>query len=389
MPEDPERPEYKVYRARPRLLGGGARTPAAEPRDPLRELREQRPGRDGRDRDGGPGYEVHRAGGGRGFPRLPRRGPRSPLSIGRIVRWALTAALAWVLLSAVVFMVSAQLRQGDLSGDVSRALDGGGYTLTSPNNILVLGSDARTKKTAEPGSTVGGPSRSDSILLVRTGGGASSRLSIPRDTIVDIPGHGRNKINAAFAIGGPPLAIQTIQDYLGIEIHHVAEVDFENFPELIDALGGIDIRTSCVISRINGGYRNGGFTLRLPGGESHIDGDEALALARTRKNECNPQEDDLTRARRQQKIFAAIKDRVLSPATFVRLPWVAWEAPGAVRTDMAGPSLLGLFGAIAIGGTPETRVLKPSGGATLPDGGAGLVVSDADRAAAVERFLDG
>ena len=384
MPPDPRRPDYKVYRARPRLLGGRGK----DDRGPVDELRGLR-GDSGRPTDEKPPYEVHRAGGRRpGVPKLPVRGrgrPRMRLSAGRLLRWLAVAALAWVAVSAVVFMVSAQLRQGDLSGDVSGALDDGGYPLTSPNNVLVLGSDARTKTTAEPGSTIGGPSRSDSILLIRTGGGASSRLSIPRDTIVEIPGYGREKVNAAFAIGGPALAITTIKRFLGIEIHHVVEVDFENFPALIDSLGGIDIRTPCVISRINGGFKNGGYTLRLRRGENRIDGDQALALARTRSNECRPQENDLTRARRQQQIFAAIKSRILSPSTFVRLPWVSWEAPGAVRSDMAGPTLIGLFGAIATGGTPETRILEPDG----TDGAAGLIVSDAAKRAAVEEFLDG
>ena len=97
-----------------------------------------------------------------------------------------------------------------------------------------------------------------------------------------------------------------------------------------------------MISRINGGSRNGGYTLRLNPGKNHLDGKQALALARTRKNECNPAENDLTRARRQQKILGAIKSRLLSPATFLRLPFVSWQAPKAIRSDMAGPDLLGL-----------------------------------------------
>ena len=253
--------------------------------------------------------------------------------------------------------MSAQIQRDNVSDAARDALKPGGYTLTSANTILVLGSDARTKGLAEPGSTIGGPSRSDSILLIRAGGGKSSRLSIPRDTVVDIPGHGRDKINAAYAIGGPSLTILTVEQYLGIDINHVVEVNFENFPDFIDALGGIDIKTGCVVSKINGGNRNGGYTLRLRAGENHISGKQALALARTRKNDCKPSENDLTRARRQQKIMAAIKSRTVSPATFLRLPWVAWAAPKAIRSDMAGPALLGLFGAVQTGGNPATRVL--------------------------------
>jgi LCP family protein required for cell wall assembly len=219
------------------------------------------------------------------------------------------------------------------------------------------------------------------------GGGHSARLSIPRDTVVDIPGHGRDKINAAYASGGPALAIETVKRYLGIHINHVVEVNFANFPQLIDAMGGVDYTGGCVVSRINGGFKNGGFTLRLKRGTSHLNGKQALALARTRHNDCNRREGDLSRARRQQKLFSAMKSRLLSPTTFFRLPWVGWNAPKAIRTDMSGPSLLGLFAALETSGSPPPRVLKPSGGVVLPNGGAGLIVSDAERTSAVQRFL--
>ena len=117
-----------------------------------------------------------------------------------------------------------------------------------------------------------------------------------------------------------------------------------------------------MLSRINGGNRNGGYTLRLPKGETEINGRQALALARTRKNLRNPSEDDLTRARRQQQLVSAMKDKVTSFETFIRLPWVSWAAPKAVRSDMAGPTLLGVAMASMTGGDSEPRVLKPSGG---------------------------
>jgi anionic cell wall polymer biosynthesis LytR-Cps2A-Psr (LCP) family protein len=169
----------------------------------------------------------------------------------------------------------------------------------------------------------------------------------------------------------------------------VVEVNFDNFPEFVDALGGVTLTTSCVRSDINGGRRNGGYSLRLRGGKNHLNGKQALALARTRKNLCRPQETDLTRARRQQKIMQAIKDRLVSPTTFFRAPWVAWEAPKAIRSDMGGPSLLGLFGAVEMGGSPKTRVLKPARYVTLPNGGSAIEVSDAERQAEVDAFLRG
>ncbi len=368
-PRDDDKPQYTLYRARPKFLrrrsdDGGLRDAPQEPA----------------------GYEAPPS-----EPRRRRRrGPRRKIGFWRVARWLLTALVAWLLVSLVLFLVSAQIQSANVSDKADTELGGGGYPLTSPNTILVLGSDARAKNSKEPGAQkIGQPSRADSILLMRIGGGANATLSIPRDTVVEIPGHGQNKINAAYALGGPELAIRTVEQYLGLQVNHLVEVNFENFPQLIDALGGVNYRGGCVLSRINGGFKNGGYTLRLKGGEQEIDGKQALALARTRKNECNPRENDLTRARRQQKIMGSIKDKVTSVETFIRLPWVAWAAPKAIRSDMSGPSLLGLVGAELTAGTAKPTVLRPSGGVVLPDGGQGLTVDDATKQRAVARFLRG
>nr|MBA2349560.1 LCP family protein [Solirubrobacterales bacterium] len=231
-----------------------------------------------------------------------------------------------------------------------------------------------------------GPARADSILLMRIGGGHNARLSIPRDTVVEIPGRGQNKINAAFALGGASLMARTIEESIGIKVDHVVEVSFSNFPDLIDAMGGIDYEGSCVVSKINGGFKNGGYTLRLKSGKSRIDGQQALALARTRTNECAPKESDLTRARRQQKLFASMKKRLLSPGAFVRLPFISWAVPKSIRSDMGGPTLLGVFAALSTVGTPKTRILKPTGVVSSPSFGDGLSVSPEARQRAARRF---
>jgi LCP family protein required for cell wall assembly len=352
-----DKPTYTKYRSKPKLFnrGNGAR-------EALDDLR-----------------------GGVPRPEDPhKRRLRDRFTYWRVLGYVAAAIVGWLLISLLAFLISAQVQRQGVTEGAGSALADSGYTLTSPNTILVLGSDARTKGTKEPGAnTIGQPSRSDTIMLMRIGGGKSARLSIPRDTLVDIPGHGRDKINAAYAYGGPGLATKTVSQYLGIPINHLVEVNFENFPEFIDALGGIDYKGGCVISRINGGSKNGGYTLRLHRGENHLNGKQALALARTRKNECNPAENDLTRARRQQKILSAIKSRLISPKTFFRLPWVSWQAPKAIRSDMAGPALLGLFGSVATSGSPDTRVLRGN-----PDGN-GLTVPDAVKQREVRRFLKG
>jgi LCP family protein required for cell wall assembly len=300
------------------------------------------------------------------------------------------AVLGWLLLSLVLFLISAQLEASKTSSAADAELTGGGWTLTSANTILVLGSDARPVGTKEAGAqTIGQPSRSDSIMIMRIGGGANATLSIPRDTVVNIPGHGQDKINAAYAIGGPALAIRTVEQFLGVQINHLVEVNFDNFPQLVDALGGITVKTPCVYSDISGGFKNGGYTLHLRAGTHHLNGRQALALARTRHNRCNAAFNDLDRERSQQKIITGIKDKVTSVSTFFRLPWVSWAAPKAIRSDMSGPSLLGLVGAELLGGSAKTGVLKPTGAETLPDGGAGLTVDQASKQAAVNRLMKG
>jgi LCP family protein required for cell wall assembly len=307
----------------------------------------------------------------------------------RILLGLLAFVLSWLVLSLVLFLLSSAINRTSPPGDLAGALDPAGYPLTSANNILVLGSDRRQKNSKEPGAETTGPGRSDSIMLIRTGGGHAARLSIPRDTIVEIPGHGLQKINAAHAFGGPAESVRVIKRWLGIPINHVVEVNFENFPQLIDAMGGVDYTGGCVVSRIDGGFSRGGYTLRLPAGTHHLDGKAALALARTRENLCAPSQTDLQRQEHQQALFNAMKSRLLSPSSFFRLPWIAWNAPPAIISDMSGPTLVGLFGALAAGGTPPTRVFKHLRPDNVPGVGEGLTVSEGERQAAVAQFLSG
>ncbi len=305
-----------------------------------------------------PQYTRYRA---RRLPRIQQPYVRLRLTWKRGILALLALAVAWVALSLVLFLVSAQFNRESPPSDVQGVLDPAGYPLFSANNILILGSDRRPKNSKEPDAETTGPGRSDSIMLIRTGGGHAARLSIPRDTVIEIPGHGEQKINAANAFGGPALAISVIKRHLGIPINHVVEVNFENFPQLVDAMGGVDYTSGCVISYLDGGSSRGGYTLRLTPGTHHIDGRQALALARTRENACAPGETDLNREQHQQALFQDMKSRLLSPSSFLRLPWIAWSAPPAIVSDMSGPTLLGLFGALASSPTPPTRILRAVG----------------------------
>jgi LCP family protein required for cell wall assembly len=260
----------------------------------------------------------------------------------------------------------------------------------SANNVLIVGTDQRPKGTHEAGANTSDTgSRSDTLMLWRVGGGTSRRLSIPRDTAVDIPGHGMQKINAAYAFGGPGLTVKTVEAFTGIKVNHLIIVNLAAFPQFIDAIGGIDIRTGRICSDISGGTKNGGFSLRLAPGVHHLNGRDALTLARTRHNTCNPAESDLTRVRRQQEILNSVKARLLTVGTFFHLPWAAWDAPKVLRTDMGAITLLSLFAASEFGGSAPVNVLKPTGATTLPDGESALTVSGGSVHSAVAKLMNG
>jgi LCP family protein required for cell wall assembly len=349
------KPDYKVYRSRRRLLD------SIRPQDALDGLRRMR-----RDREPGERRRF-RLGGGR-----PRSWPK------RVAIALAVAIAAWVALSLVLFFVSAQSEKG-VSAATERALSGKG-SLLGGSTILVLGSDQRSEATAEPGS--GGPGRADSIMLLHAGFGSVRRLSILRDSLADIPGAGQQKINAAYAIGGPALTVRTVEGFMGndLEIDHIVEINFEDFPELIDTLGGIEVTLKrCVSSQPFGGRR-----FRLRKGTHELNGRQALAFARVRKNRCSQGEDDRARAGRQQQVLQAIRSKVLSPATFFRLPWVSWQAPKTLRTDMGGAALFGLFVDLTTGGSGETRVLKPF---NINGPGGSVLVSEDEKSRELERLL--
>jgi LCP family protein required for cell wall assembly len=360
-----ETPAYKVYRSLPRGLRARLRG----------DEEELAPGRGPRrPRRGG------RRGPGAGLPWWRRQ-----LRPWRLALWVVGLIVAWLALSLVLFVISAQQQSGSVPANVSSALTPGSNMLTGTDTVLVVGTDQRPKGSKEPGAFAGGI-RSDTMMLWRIGGGTSRRLSIPRDTVVPIPGYGTTKINAAYSYGGPALAIKTVDNLTGVKINHIIIVNLANFPKFIDDIGGITVTTGRICSTISGGVQNGGFSLFLNPGVHHLNGRDALTLARTRENKCNAASNDLTREGYQQKILNGIKSQLLTPATFFRLPWASWDAPQAVRTDMGGLTLLTLFAAAEMGGSAPTQILQANH-VPLPD-----VQSAAGQSAihrAVSRLMNG
>jgi LCP family protein required for cell wall assembly len=304
------------------------------------------------------------------------------------------AIVGWVLLSAVLFMISAQTRAGNLPAGASSQLTSAGPMLFTPNNVLILGLDNRPRTGA--GSKEGGlqaynfneaDANTDTIMLWRIGGGVSRRLSIPRDTLVNIPGHGEEKINAAWSQGGPRLALQVIKRFTGLKINHLIVIDLANFPKFIDDIGGVTVKTPRICSQISGGAAQGGFTLNLRPGTHHLTGLQAMVLARTRENSCNIAYNDLNREAMQQQILNGIKSQLFSVHAFLHLPWAAWDAPGVIQTDMGGLTLMQLFLASEIGGSAPSSLLTetPStyGGASV------LIPSDQNVRRQVYKLMNG
>jgi LCP family protein required for cell wall assembly len=348
-------PEYKVYRSRKnplQRLSGGTDLDALKRR--LSRARRDEPE---------PSREKRR------------------ITPGRVLKWIALAILGWILLSLVLFLISAQIQDG-VSPQAERALSDDGNLLTG-STILVLGSDARTGESIDESQS--GPSRADSIMLVHASLGSVRKLSIPRDIEVEIPGHGTGKINAAYAFGGPALTIETVEGFLGngLQISHLVEVDFEDFPELIDSLGGVTVQNKTRICAPPFDNFWKGFRLRK--GEHELDGRRALGFARVRKNNCAPGEDDRARAARQQEVLRALGDAATSPSAFLRLPLVSWRAPQALKTDMKGPGLMALFADMATGNSDETEVLE----AGCCVNGSNLFVSDGAKRDAVDKLLNG
>jgi LCP family protein required for cell wall assembly len=170
-------------------------------------------------------------------------------------------------------------------------------------NILVMGTDRRSKSqtTGEDATArewVPGAQRTDTIMIMHIDGDreGASVISIPRDSWVNVPGYGFNKINAAFSFAGPSLAVETVEDLTGVRIDHLAVVDWEGFKALIDSVGGV---TVTVPQTVEDPHLNTVWTK----GPHHLNGEEALKYSRQR---FGLPMGDLDRNRRQQAVVRAL-----------------------------------------------------------------------------------
>ncbi len=182
-------------------------------------------------------------------------------------------------------------------------------------NFLVLGTDSR------PGDA----GRSDVIVLVHipADGSQVNMIHFPRDLYVSIPGHGKGKINAAYAYGREPLLVQTMENLLKIRIHHVARTNFEGFKKMTDAVGGVRVYAE----EASNGTGNGGPVV-IKKGWNDLDGEQALAFVRERYT---LSEGDISRGRRQLAFIKALMLKAVSPATIANPVKVARFTDAATK----------------------------------------------------------
>lgn len=325
---------YRLYRGG-RVKG---RVPTLSPPEkrPPRGPRAPRDGRDGRARYRGPG---------------PKPGARP----SRHIRWGREIAIALILV-LLFFVFWALLGYFTFRGGVSAAnkrlpktargalVADKGSLLTNSTSILLLGTDHSLAVSRA------GDRHSDSITVLRTDPSHHRLyyLSIPRDLRVEIPGYGSGKINTAFQVGGPMLAVRTVSAYTTIPLNHVIVVNFAEFRDLIDKIGGVDVVVPRPIrSKFDCPYASPARCARWPGwyfakGKQHLDGRRALVYSRVRKNLLDPAESDITRGERDQQVLQALMSKLASFGTFVRMPFMGGDLMKPLATDLSANKFIEL-----------------------------------------------
>lgn len=220
-------------------------------------------------------------------------------------RWPIVAAvLASLLVIALGLGAMYAVFLGQTYDENRQSVDAGALPEVDggPIDVLLLGSDSRE---GEGEADMG--QRSDTMMLVHIPADRQQVfvISILRDSLVDIPGHGRTKVNAAFDIGGYPLAVDTVEQLLGAEVNHLVEIDFQGFRGLTEALGGVRV---CNPQAFSSGQVNPSY---YPRGPILLTDTAALRYVRERHAF---DAGDVVRVQNQQRFVAAALDRFLSPA---------------------------------------------------------------------------
>ncbi|WP_205471219.1 LCP family protein [Nocardioides sp. SYSU D00038] len=236
-------------------------------------------------------------------PGDPDDGPSRPRRRFRL-RYLLVLLLLWV-----AFTVGTPIHAWTSVNKVAWEPDGDRPKDQPGTTYLLVGSDSRAglskKERRELATGDAEGQRTDTIMLLHTGSGPNVLLSLPRDSIVDIPGRGTNKINAAYAFGGPQLLVRTIESNTGIRVDDYVEIGMGGVVGVVDAVGGIEICPRRDMKDAQAG-------LNIKKGCQEVDGKVALGYARSRKTAALG---DIDRVRRQREVVSAVGAKVMSPWT--------------------------------------------------------------------------
>jgi LCP family protein required for cell wall assembly len=237
------------------------------------------------------GYRSAPPGGGGGAaPATAGRGGFR-MRKGRITAWVLVMLFLLLLAWPVGLLVWA-------NGKIQHLDALSGTSGTPGTTYLLAGSDARGSGGIDD-STTG--ARTDTIMLLhKPSSGPTALISIPRDTYAEIPGHGANKINAAYALGGAPLLVETVEQLTGLTVDHYAEVGFGSVSEIVDAVGGVEL---CLDYDVDDEKSR----LQWEAGCHVADGSTAVAFSRMRY--ADPK-GDIGRGERQRQVIQAIAEKV-------------------------------------------------------------------------------
>lgn len=256
-------------------------------------------------------------------PRKKRRGLK-------VLLWLLLIAV-FAVFGAIAFLVYTDSRIDKIPADELTSLQ----SVAGIRNVLIVGTDSRENLPDDFEGKFGdfSGSRTDVIMVAHFTGGRAQLLSLPRDLKVQIPGHGTNKINAAFVFGGPDLLVQTVQDNFGIPINNYVEIDFLGFANVVDALGGVEMT-------FDNAARDAKSGLDVEAGTQVLNGEQALAFARSRSYQelqggswVSVDGNDLGRTSRQQELLLTLFDQASSPGKAFNLPGFVSTFAEQIRAD--------------------------------------------------------
>lgn len=237
-------------------------------------------------------------------PIPPSRSPRIPrahLPARRVFKWALTVLVIFVIAWPLYlwYLVDSQLNRVDALSALPASE--GETWLIAGSDQRSDGSDGGVKQPWVQGA------RADSIMLLRKVNGVAELVSLPRDTAVEIPGHGLNKLNASYAFGGPKLLVKTVEGVSGVKVDHYVEVTMGAVTQLVDAAGGVELCLDYDVADADS-------ALKWKSGCHQADGATALAFSRMRHQDPRG---DIGRAERQRQVVSKLSRTLITPSTFL------------------------------------------------------------------------